>query len=321
MEKIKLDISTFIYNSITYDGLRFGFRKKDNEMEMNYNFFLNTIIINYYKIYKEAKNNYYIVFKNDSSFFIDSIVNYPFKNELSFEPLKKSITIRITKDSYETFVDIERNELKNISMTNFIRMLLSQYVSLKIYEREKIVFSKKYEIIIEAIKRKRKVFIETKQSKFYFDCYKMIQSPDDEHNYLIGKFYYENDSKIGSIKLSTIYSIVILEESISLSYEDIININEAASKDTRFIGQLVNAKIKFTDAGLRMFEKCYNDRPLYVSIDKENSILEFKNTIDHLFIYLKQFGRHAFVICPIELRNRLKDFYQKATKKYEEDKG
>ena len=65
-----------------------------------------------------------------------------------------------------------------------------------------------------------------------------------------------------------------------------------------------------------MYEKCYNDRPLFVSSDKENNILEFQNTLEHLFFYLKQFGRHAYVIEPIELREKLKDFFNKAANLY-----
>ena len=318
MDKIKLDISPYVYNSLTYDGIRFGFRKKENEIEINYNSFLNTILINYYKLYKEMKN-VNLDNKNQTSFLNDALTNYPFKNELNQEPLKKSITVRVTKESYDTFIEIEKNELKETSMTSFIRMLLSQYVSLKIYEREKIVFSNKYDTIKNAIKNKKRLFIETKNKSFGFDCFKIIQSPDDEHNYLVGKFYYDNGPKIGCIKLSTINSVIILNEKNAFSQEDIENINEAISRDVRFIGTIIDAKIKFTTPGLRMYEKCYNDRPLFVSIDKENNILEFKNTIEHLFFYLKQFGRHAFVIYPIELRDKLKDFYNKASNLYNEE--
>ena len=70
-----------------------------------------------------------------------------------------------------------------------------------------------------------------------------------------------------------------------------------------------------------MYDRCYNDRPIYVSFDKENRIMEFYNSITHLFIYLKQFGRHATVLEPEELKNKLADFYKKSNDAYNESEN
>jgi len=314
-EKIKINVTSYLYRIIQYDALRFGF--KDDNFKINYNLLLNTIIKNYYQFYKDIKGKYYYIFQNDSLLFHNLITSYILKNNDNDEPLDYSFTIRPTKQTINTFIDIEQNELAKISLSNFIRNMLIQFSSLKIYEKEKLLFIEKYDEINLAIKSKKRLFIITKNSEFYFDCLKMCQSPDDEHNYLIGKIYFDSNTTLGCIKLSTIKNLATTSYNLNITDDEINIIKTTIPKGIQFIGQNpVTAKIKFTDGGLKMYDKCYNDRPIYVSFDKENNIMIFNNSIDHLFIYLKQFGRHAIVLEPVELRDRLKDFFKKANTEY-----
>ena len=65
-----------------------------------------------------------------------------------------------------------------------------------------------------------------------------------------------------------------------------------------------------------MYEKCYNDRPLFINFDVENNIMTFESTMSNLFIYFKQFGKHAIVLEPIELKEKLSNFYSNAYNAY-----
>lgn len=316
LDKFKFNVSNYIYQSITNDAFRFGF--KENQ-KINYNRFLNILIKNYYEVSKDKLDIISKKFPDVEKGEIKEIIS----SSLLFNGIKESImpknfTIRPDKESANIFLEIELKELRNITISDYMRLILLEFCSLKIYEKEKIIFKQNYEIIRKSIESKRKMYIVSRNSKFTFDCINVVQSPDDEHNYLVGKSYYDNDiSFVSSIKLSTIQSVISLDDEQTILEQDIDLINKNLENGPQFIGaELVNAKVKFTPGGIKMYDKCYNDRPICVAFDEKENIMTFHNTIEHLFIYLKQFGRHALVLYPEELRTKLKDFYIKANEAY-----
>lgn len=65
-------------------------------------------------------------------------------------------------------------------------------------------------------------------------------------------------------------------------------------------------------SGVKQFDACYKDRPLPINIDKNTGEYTFESDMNKLFLYFRQFGRHAKIISPDKLKNKINKFHKEA---------
>ena len=354
MEK-KVIISESFYFKLINDIETFGFKDKSNEYKLNefYNTVIintyryrkenNNLIINKIKDVLLDKdhtlvNNQIIKSINelDHNFLFNQSVNdlaLNISNKLyannENNTVKKKIFIRGTKHTNSLLEEIINSSFDTPASTIF-RDLLQEYMSYPMYIRERILFYDNYLKLIELKKNNIKCLIESKQiyknfetnemyrNSFEFEIFDIKPGKEEYHTYLIGVGKNTNnkyEEKIMSIKLSNINKVISLNKLSLLKEEDINTINARLIKGPEYInGDETKITIEFTSYGVDLFNIFYKDRP---KPEKTNgNIYEFSYNEKSMLNYLKQFGRHAKVIKPDSLKNKLKDFYMKAFNEY-----
>ena len=137
-EKIKIHLTKKVYDTLLKDCEAFEFLKKDN-ISLNKNAFLITLINNYYLTYYENEQKLFDLIKNtikeETSFNkiddiskkivskLNKITSIPSNDKLSC-----IINLKPTKDSLTSLSYIEKYLLKDYSMSEFFRNLFSSSV-------------------------------------------------------------------------------------------------------------------------------------------------------------------------------------------------
>ena len=144
--------------------------------------------------------------------------------------------------------------------------------------------------------------------------YDIKPGKEEYHTYIIGYGKNRNnkfEEKWMSMKLSNISNIYPIKEQYCISNEQVDHLNKKLIRGPEWInGDDTRITIEFTDYGLHLFKNLYKDRPRPESIS--NNTYTFIYDEKAMFNYLKKFGRHAKVIEPTSLKDKLKDFYTKA---------
>ena len=325
MEKIKVNLSYNTYNLLIHDMESFSFNLKDGIP--NKNLFYNTVCCGMYEIYKQESNKlrselYNILENKISDTAINDILNsieqlYNYKNE---DKTNRShgfyISFRPSKGLINMYEEIEVEELKGNSISNFYRNLFNSYAKLPQDERERIVFANDLKNIESAISNKKTIIISLKNSKLELIPYKVVRTNDELYNYLITGFKRNNVLRIFSLHLFKCNNVIKSKNSYQLSKEEIDKFDSCLEYGPRYIEyRIIKTKIKLTKKGQSFFKKFYLNRPIPDSIEED--IYTFTCSEDELAFYFSRFGSHALVIEPINLKNRMKSFYKRAYNFYE----
>lgn len=210
--------------------------------------------------------------------------------------------------------EIENNELKIESMSEFIRNLFNEYAKAPSYEREACLYLNHIIKIKKAISNQNVIIIRnTRDAEIHLKPFSIIPSREETYNYIVG-ITVNNKSNVNfSIKLSRIKSVTILKQYFSFNQEELENFKFQLQDGPEFLCNETNhAIIKFSKEGVKKFKACYKDRPVPTNINDETGEYIFDTDLNKLYLYLLQFGRHAKVIEPIELKNKLNNFHMQA---------
>ena len=354
MEK-KVIISESFYNKLINDIETFGFKNSNNEYKLN-EFYNTVIINthryrneNQNQIINKIKD---ILLNNDNSLINNVIVdnikdlkNDPYFNQSvidlainisnnmynneTIENNKKNIFVRGTKHTDDLLEEIANSALDTPVATVF-RNILYEYMSYPMYIRERILFYDIYLKLKDLKDKNMKCIIESKQvyknyntnetyrNSFEMSIYDIKQGKEEYHTYLIGIGKNTNNKyneDIMSMKLSNINKVISLNRTYSFSKEDKENIQKRLFKGPEWVnGNESKIVIEFTEYGLDLLKNLYKDRPTPES--KDGNVFTYIYNEKAMLNYLKQFGRHAKVIEPSTLKDKLKDFYTKAYNEY-----
>lgn len=327
MEKYKIRISFATYYALLDDMYNFDYLHNDGTPNKNY--FFNTLIQGFYSNYKKRRENVEGLIKK--------YINVKGKNKVEYENLIKTITLNLNKLYYsdfhyryhntsifiypsngtkELFDEIEINELSDESMSEFIRNLLNEYISIPFFERERCLYWNQFVKIEKAIENNKIIYMYLKDNtKIEMIPVGIFTSIEEKYNYVVGKMKTSKGLINFSIKLSKIKSVIISNQQYDLSKTELNEIQEQLNNGPEFMSkENTHAVIQFTKYGIKRFKACYKDRPVPTLI-RDEGIYIFDADINKLFLYLIQFGKHIKVIEPIELKEKLIKFYKEAIEK------
>lgn len=321
-EKIKISLKESILSTLKKDCANFGFIKKSNEL--NKNAFINTLIVNYYESFsnneESFKNDVFEVLKSikkkddifDEIFKIINKKEYPLdKNEKTL-----SLSFKPTKSSQKAIEYISNMLIHNESISSYYRRLFTSYSHKPQNEREIIMFKENYDILTKSIKKNLKVCLTLKSGEILKDVsvYCVSHSNEELFNYVLlehdkGKTFTIRLSKIKNISIITKErtftenSVAIFEKQIKYGIQYTILENENST-----------IKIKLTPKGITLFEKLYVYRPICDKI--EGDIYYFNCSYSQIYQYFCRFGKHAIILEPKILVERMRDYYYIANKAY-----
>ncbi len=318
--KIKIRVTHDIYLKLLDDAELFGYYKKNGTI--NRNAFLNDLIGNYfYEFRKEneiLQKQVYLALNNhkvlNSKEVTDEIIKIMRDNRNSNEK-KKVINYTANKHILSLLETVIQNdELLAVAMSSYLHNLFVSYFQMPRYNREKIMFPETIRLLNKAIKDKKVITFTSIYSKnrFEIEPYKIASSRDEKCNYLYG--YNKKEDRVSTFRISRISGLYITEENMCINSNIVDEINGYIQNNPSTSEKGALIKVRFTDIGKRKYEMITNNRPRLKH--KDNNIYVFESPLLQVEEYLKRFGEEAYVIEPIELQNKLRDFYKNGFSAY-----
>lgn len=319
-EKIKIHLTKDVYNILLKDCESFEFFKKDN-ITLNKNMFLTSLINNYYKIYQEKENHLINIIdkeilNRDLSIKIVNKIN-KFNATQNNQKFSEIISLKPTKESSATLSYIERYLLHETSISEYFRNMFTSYASLPQDQREKIIFKTQYEEINNAISKKRKIIFTTKRnaSLHEADPYALVNSKEETHYYLLAKY----NGTCKTYRLSRIESVTVLNEQVNLNENEVALFNKMIEYGPQFNyeNEEDTIIIKLTNRGKEMYKSYYTHRPKVDFI--EGDYYYFSCSFNQISLYFRRFGKEAFVVTPKVLQMQFYKFYKNGVNHYIEN--
>lgn len=325
-EKIKIYLPKNIYDVLLADMDLFEFHKKDGKL--NKNDFLNALIYNYYQIFQNSNAAIYdsvkaILDRNNPSAentaVSQEILHYIEKTAYSQTDVKAEqiISVKPTKKTAAIFDFINDTLLNGLSLSNYFRNMFASYISLPRDRRERIIFKENIDIILEAIRSKKKLFFTMKNKEIVHSVspYSIASSKEELFNYLLG----EERETPRSYRISRITKMIILNEEVSFidgNKEILQKMEQLGPQFSITPGQEnYTVIVEFTERGKKMLKSIYIHRPALAFIQDEKYY--FTCSSAQAFQYFCRFGKQAKVLSPASLVRDLAVFYKTSLKAYE----
>ena len=229
----------------------------------------------------------------------------------------------------------------NLIASNYVNLLLKEYANKPLYERERIYFKEKFDIIKNAKDLKRQLKITTGGRNFQCSIYNIMD--ESGNTYIICKSAEIRDGKLEKAKYASFRFLYItnirevdenkslcIDEFDEMDIEDKIFYNGIQF----FLDDVELIKVKFNENGIKKYNSIRNLRPIedygWEEKDKEkkeafllkkkrddlNNIKTFKCTRKQIEYYLFQFGADAEILEPKDLREDFLKEYKKAVEAY-----
>lgn len=321
------DIDTV--TKLDQDAIDFGFSRKakDGTVIPIRNAFISAIMLNYYdefNLEKEQKTNvikntlkHYLPLLTDASVNalspfivgeIDTSIGKKIKNK------KKIIKVKQTRENEYIYSDIKNEYSLNnsfSSVSDFFYSMFKSYLGHPQYIREQIIFKKKFKAIKKYIQNGNTILIKYKADKNYtnFYPYKLIHSPEENHNYVLGVVKTEDKHNPGQIiTLCISYRLDNIGNIIKLSKDPIQMTEEqqqALEESILYCPSSAQQKpgehtiVALTENGVSLLEIIYTFKPTYIDkVDQigEYSIYKVLGSSFQIHNYFKRFGADAIIL-------------------------
>ena len=104
-------------------------------------------------------------------------------DQLTIKKMGKSILFNLNSVN-ESFIKEFSKEYLDESESSVIRRIIMTYIDLPQYKRELLIFKQSVEVIDQAIKARKKLYIEIKGRGVVISPYFITYSDEGDHNYL-----------------------------------------------------------------------------------------------------------------------------------------
>ncbi len=225
--------------------------------------------------------------------------------------VKQNVEIRLNLNK-ENQIDFYSFMNKSGAKTDseFMRNIIATYSTFPPYEREKIVFKEKCDLIEQAAAAKEKIYITYKGETRKIEPYFIAHSIEESHNYL---FCWCETKKIYlNYRLSNIEETRECREKQEKFDEEYIKNLKLNFDPFLSYGKVVKAKLG--KDGKEFYEKVHYNRPKIIS--EEGDIFSFECSIPKAKAYFPQFMGRVEIIEPLELREWFKEEMEKTAQMY-----
>ena len=321
MDKIKVNLSYYVYSTIYNDAENFGIIK--NNQEPNINLFCNMIIKS---LYQERFNKV----EQTRNKFKNKLINYLPQEELDdvLNDISKTIAetyndfsnqyhdyfimIRPKKEYEYIFDTIIENHLKNDTISNYFRSLFVEYTSYSQEDRELLIFKDLYLTLNKAIKNHNIIKIKINNNYKIFKPYQVVNTKEKLYNFLIGlETTSNNKNRCLSLHLYKINQVLVTNDTFIFSNSEINALDKIILKGPQFSSSgFCECKVGLTEKGLKKWKTIFMHRPIPTKI--ENNFIYFYSSCDQLFNYFSRFGKDVKIIYPDFLKKKIYLFHKEA---------
>lgn len=222
--------------------------------------------------------------------------------------------------------DFQENIYYNESLASYIKTLMEEYAHQSYIRREQIYFKEVFDTINEAITSKKQLLITVSNGNSYHTLpYKILSDPLSTTSYLTGYSYGLHADKgqkyTVSYKIAAIRKMKLEKSKSGYLHPDDVSflLKDIAEKGVQFlVSEYTEIKVRFTEDGMRSFERWLHLRPAPVHTAKEDDcyILTFHCSIVQAKAYFFKFGATAEILSPASLRQEFAEQYKHAFSQY-----
>ncbi len=319
--KVKVNLPKEIYTTICNDMDSFEFKKENGSI--NKNKFINQLLENYYEEFllqeEELEKRIRSILKVNKNSNVDNLISLINTSEIkkSEQNYDYSIQFLISKSNEKIYQIIEKYYLRERSISQYFREMLISYCSHSQWQRERYLFKKNAELILTAIKEKKKIiFSGIKGETIIIDPYKLKTTKEELYNYLIG---YVDTKKGGrmliSRKLYKITEIHMTNEPFSFTDKELNHLDDTIEHGAQFpINEDSLTILELTSEGEKNYHNFYLNRPSYFK--KEGNMYYFNCSYNQIEFYFFRFGEQVKIISPSHLQRKFKRKYYAALNNY-----
>lgn len=327
IDKIKVNLSFFVYNTLLQDMIRFECFKPNGDI--NRNDFLNCVICNFYdnKIQKRERLQKQLsseailtdVSEKNKKKMLDAatkIMDDFYNEDLSYRSHPFSFMIYPTKRTQAFFDSLYENEIRSKdSLSSFIRRLLNEYVFLPPYVRESVVKRHEYVELYTALKNENVVLLSVSGREYRIAPFRLSMNEEETYNYLLGLDLESKEETPISIRLCKISDVTVSKEKHHFTKKQRDKLMEILANGIEFAsGEILTVRIRASKGAQRMMEYRLHNRPNIHQ--KEKDVFEVTCSLSNFIHYFLPFGKEIQVLDHPEIRKRMLDFYEQAAESY-----
>ena len=330
LDKINIYVPEHIGQILERDAEMFEVFKKDGNT-INKNRFLSKLLLGYYSSYANERQQAY---EKIATCLMESGIDSRRSHDIADNILKNvvlpavpsrkgknpsNLSLKPTKETETLILDIEKDKY----FSQYFCGMLMSYCEKPFYERERIVFRDKYELLQDACEKSSPIAFSTiwKPEVIHTAIpYKLATGQEEMFNYLLCA---ETNTETGvqeakSYRLNRIKRIHYKEISNQICDE----VQEHLDRMVLYAPQyMINDDeeccVKLTDSGRKNFSRIYYGRPKVDRIEEkaDGYYYYFKGSQDQVFFYFRRF-ENAEIIRPASLRQKMLEFHRKAYENY-----
>lgn len=292
------------YKKLDQNAIEFGFTRtqKDGSIIANKNAFISEIMINYYDDFtaEEAQKKAVIEdtlmqnipLLNDYS--AQKIASYIMggMDTLASEKIKQKkhiIKLKQTKANESIYSEIQLNKFNSNSISSISQFYYSMFQAFfkkPQYVRERIIFKKKFNELNKYMENGDTILIKYKSDPAYrnFYPYKIVHSPEENHNYLLG--VEKTKDKNNPIQITE-------SQKQALDETDLYSPSSAQQVPGEHIIVALNK------TGVSLLSSIYTFKPVRMEIIKTIDSYVIYKVYGSKFqakIYFKRFGANAIIL-------------------------
>lgn len=250
--------------------------------------------------------------------------NFPRGKSIRFYIRNNLVNYLMVDDTTDGQGNHCKEDIHYASVRDYFKAVIEEYSRRPYAERERIYLKEKYDTIETAIKNKHAIEIELSNGNSYrVRAYKIDSDPQNIYHYLLGfsepvKVDWKDEPRIFSYRISNIVRVKELK-SVSGHLPDAKRqeISKAVKqRGIQFLnGDLIEAHVKLTDAGIHKYERMLHLRPS-ISRKLKPNIYVFHCTRSQIEFYFFKFGWDALILEPADLAEKFEQMYVSAANNY-----
>lgn len=336
-EKINIYVSVEIKDQIITDAMRFEILKRDNRT-VNRNRFLSMLLCGYHDRYMTEYSKVRNSIMNTLSkcnlsesqrieITEEILKEDPFLSDSDRSSNTIAISLKPTADTEGIISWIEEEELAGRdSLSNYLRRMILSFFRKPMWERERILFQKKYQRIQDLCEEKCPIaFSLIKDSKQFHNVnpYKIAVGKDEMFNYLICTEINPktNRQEVISYRLSRIKTVKTTSNIPPMDKELEYLCEKTVQTAPQYaINSDVEICVELNDKGTELYNRIYLGRPQYIRVQEQQGkhYYYFNCSEEQAFQYFRKFHTDTAIIrSPDSLIQRMIDFHTDVLDAYE----
>lgn len=310
---------------------------KQGSSDVNFNRFLGNLLLGYYDYYySESRDLTNLVtgilhthmpsmLVDDVNLLSTEIINRIAIPEVNYSKNKRVKTSIKPTSKTESIIQDIMDANKSDSISNTFARLFRSYLEKPVFVREQIIYSETYEVLREAIAKKKTIAFSTTRKKDMIRIvfpYEIATGTEELFNYLLCAEYDSNGKlRARTFRLSRIEHIHKCHKTVDLND----TVKDYLERMKRYgpayeINDSEECCVFLSEEGHRSYNFIYYQRPQYLRIEKHKDgyYYFFDCSKDHLVRYFRRFDPGQAVIQKPEwLKNMVFESYRELIKEYE----